>query len=150
MVPYHLLAKFPPHGPFVLNPFAAQKVQQMWAIDPSVDQRLRLPHPLGMGRKTLASIGGRASSSLWGEETTSKHKREGEESGEEVQLVQLGGSYPIFIKSTIGGSNVIGLAPNLVSLFLTLSTSIWSVWMRISWVERRIWVVVCQLESLKL
>ena len=72
------------------------------------------------------------SSSFEVKKQPSKHKRgRGEWRRRSAVCSAWGGSYPIFIRSAIEGLNVVGLAPNLVSLFLTLSTSIWSVWMEI-------------------
>jgi hypothetical protein len=45
--------------------------------------------------------------------------------GEEEEEVTLSRFDRSVFKLVIGGSNVLGLAPNLVILFLTLSTSIW-------------------------
>jgi hypothetical protein len=51
--------------------------------------------------------------------------RRGEEEEEEVNLSRFLRSDQSVFKLVFGGSNVLGLAPNLVSSFLTLSTSIW-------------------------
>jgi hypothetical protein len=50
--------------------------------------------------------------------------RRGEEE-EEVNLSRFLRSDQSVFKLVIGGLNVLGLAPNLVSSFFTLSTSIW-------------------------
>nr|BAD25280.1 hypothetical protein [Oryza sativa Japonica Group] len=70
-----------------------------------------------IGRKTLAFMERvEITTTIEDEKKTSKtQERERAESREEkLQFVQLGSSYPIFIKSAIGGSNVIELAPNLL------------------------------------
>jgi len=48
--------------------------------------------------------------------TTQLERREGEG---EVNLSRFGGCKPICLKSAIGGSNMLGFAPNLVSSFYT-------------------------------
>jgi hypothetical protein len=49
--------------------------------------------------------------------TTQLERREEEEG--EANLSRFGGCKPICFKPVIGGSNVLGFAPNLVSLFYT-------------------------------
>jgi hypothetical protein len=51
-------------------------------------------------------------------------EEEEEEEEEEVNLSRFLSSNRSVFKLVFGGSNMLGLAPNLVSLFLTLSTSI--------------------------
>jgi hypothetical protein len=50
-------------------------------------------------------------------EHTSQRERREEEG--EANLSRFVGSEPVIFKPVIGGSNVVGLAPNLVSSFLT-------------------------------
>jgi hypothetical protein len=51
-------------------------------------------------------------------------EEEEEEEEEELNLSRFLSSNRSVFKLVFGGKNVLGLAPNLVSLFLTLSTSI--------------------------
>jgi hypothetical protein len=51
-------------------------------------------------------------------------EEEEEEEEEEVNPSRFLSSNQSVFKPVFGGSNMLGLAPNLVSLFLTLSTSI--------------------------
>jgi len=50
--------------------------------------------------------------------TTTQLERREEEEGE-ANLSRFGGCEPICFKPVIGGSNVLGFAPNLVSSFYT-------------------------------
>jgi len=50
--------------------------------------------------------------------THHKHERREQEEGE-ANMSRFAGCGPIFFKPVIGGSNVVALAPNLVSSFLT-------------------------------
>jgi hypothetical protein len=62
-----------------------------------------------------------------GRENTLEHHnqmRRGEEEKEEVNLSRFLRSDRYVFKLVVGGSNMLGLAPNLMSSFLTLSTSI--------------------------
>jgi hypothetical protein len=63
--------------------------------------------------------------------------RRGEEE-EEVNLSRFLRFDRYVFKLVFGGSNVLGLAPNLVSSFLTLSTSIWLHSLRFGAVEVQI------------
>jgi hypothetical protein len=63
--------------------------------------------------------------------------RRGEEE-EEVNLPRFLSSDQSVFKLVFGGSNVLGLAPNLVSSFLSLSTSIWLHSLRFGSVEVQI------------
>jgi hypothetical protein len=58
---------------------------------------------------------------------------------EEVNLSRFLSSDRSVFKLVFGGSNVFGLAPNSVSSFLTLSTSIWLYSLRFGSVEVQIW-----------
>ena len=72
------------------------------------------------------------------ESTQEKTQPEREEEEEVEALSRFPASDWIVFKLVIGGSNVVGSTPNLVSLFLTLSTSIWLAGLRIGSVEHQI------------
>jgi hypothetical protein len=91
----------------------------------------------GIKEKTLATLvvvkkkareqAKNVAAAVRGSENTLEHHnqvRRGEEE-EEVNLSRFLSSDRSVFKLVFGGSNVLGLAPNLVSSFLTLSTSIW-------------------------
>jgi hypothetical protein len=61
------------------------------------------------------------------------------EEEEEVNMSRFLSSDRSVFKLMFGGSNVLGLAPNLVSSFLTLSTLIWLHSLRFGSVEVQIW-----------
>jgi hypothetical protein len=69
--------------------------------------------------------------------------------GEEEEEVNLSSSDRSIFKLVVGGSKVFGLASNLVSSFLTLSTSIWLHSLRSGQVEGQIGGQFCQFVLLQ-
>jgi len=56
----------------------------------------------------------------WRSRTHTTHLERREEEEGEANLSRFGGCEPICFKPVIGGSNVLGFAPNLVSSFYTV------------------------------
>ena len=82
-------------------------------------------------KKTLASTQPCSGRHLRGGGTEyTQHERRDEEEGE-GGLSRFGGSEPICFKSVNGDPNVLEFASNIVSLFYSETTSIWSVGLRI-------------------